>query len=290
MSRQPLLRAGVAAVASPMCQAVEWTNLVADGLFVKIPQPDMAPFVDPAASYEGAVAATNAGVAPDACGFVAEHGAMAFAYLPPPWRAARLDELRRADVLARVLAAKQAMRRGPALSRVWDVFALVRGHAALAQATATPLPGDFPALLAHIAAIETALAAAGRDSVPCHNDGQASNVMLGPEDQVLLVDFDCAGQSDPHYDLGVILNEACLFADEWRAGIEMQDGACAPAVLNRCRAYAAADDLMWGLRHLILSHTSPRRELEFLKYGEWRLLRCRMALREPDFADRLHRL
>jgi len=27
-----------------------------------------------------------------------------------------------------------------------------------------------------------------------------------------------------------------------------------------------------------------------LKYGEWRLLRCRMALREPDFADRLHRL
>jgi thiamine kinase-like enzyme len=114
--------------------------------------------------------------------------------------------------------------------------------------------------------------------------------MLGPQGRVMLVDFDCAGQGDPHYDLAVILNEACLFEDEWNQGIEIEHGRGDPAVLNRCRAYAIADDLLWGLWGLILSATSPRRDLEFLKYGEWRLLRCRMALRQPGFADRLRAL
>ena len=76
----------------------------------------------------------------------------------------------------------------------------------------------------------------------------------------------------------------------WQAGVEMAEGRRDARVLDRCRAYAVADDLMWGLQGLILSATSPRRDLEFLKYGEWRLLRCRMALREPGFAARLHRL
>ena len=88
----------------------------------------------------------------------------------------------------------------------------------------------------------------------------------------------------------MLLNEAHDLEPGWRAGIEMQEGRCEARVLNRCRAYAAADDLLWGLQGLVLAATSPRREPEFLKYGEWRLLRCRMALREPGFADRLHRL
>jgi hypothetical protein len=285
-------RPGVAALASPSCQAVDWANFVVadEGLFVKMPLPEMAPFVDPAAAHRGAVAGMQAGVAPDVRFFVPETGALATSYLPPPWRAARLDDLRRPEILARVIAAKQAFRRGPALPRDWDVFDRIRAHVALAHATKTALPADWPALLDHIGAIEAAFAAAGRDSAPCHNDGQASNVMLGPDGQIMLVDFDCAGQADPHYDLAVILNEACLFDDEWRQGIEMQDGRCDQTALNRCRAYAVADDVLWGLWGLILSATSPRRDVEFLKYGEWRLLRGRMALRAPGFADRLRGL
>jgi Phosphotransferase enzyme family len=289
-------RPGIPAVASPMCQAVDWANWIVtsddrpEALFLKILQPEMAAFIDIAAAHAGAVAAMEAGAGPEVTVFLPGQAALGSAFLPSPWRGARLDDLGRPDVLAAAIAAKKTMRRGTDLARVWDVFARVRDHRAMAVATGTALPSDIPALLEQVERIGEALAAAGQDSAPCHNDGQASNLMLGPDGRVLLVDFDCAGQADPHYDLAVLLNEACVFEDAWRAGIEMHDGRCEQRVLNRCRAYAVADDLLWGLWGLILSHTSPRRDLEFLKYGEWRLLRCRMALREQDFADRLHHL
>jgi hypothetical protein len=289
-------RPGVAPVASPMCQAVDWSNWVVstddapDALFLKILHPEMAAFIDVAAAHAGACAGMRAGVAPAVEWFLPRHGAIGFAHRAPPWRGARLDDLRRPEVLQAAIAAKAALRSGPAMPRGWDVFARVRGHAALARGAGVALPSDMEALLASVETIGAALDAAGRDSAPCHNDGQASNILLGPGGQVLLVDFDCAGQADPHYDLAVLLNEAHDLEPGWRAGIEMQEGRCEARVLNRCRAYAAADDLLWGLQGLVLAATSPRREPEFLKYGEWRLLRCRMALREPGFADRLHRL
>ncbi|WP_284948122.1 phosphotransferase family protein [Acidisoma cladoniae] len=287
---------GVAAVASPMYQAAEWSSWIVTAenepaaLFLKILQPEMADLIDPVAAYAGARAAERAGIGPVVAFGVLDHQALALAYLPPPWRGARLSDLGTPAVLQSVIDAKRTFRQGPALPRVWDVFSRVRMLAARAEATATALPSDMPALLDQAWAIETAFIAAGRDSVPCHNDGQSSNIMLAPDGRVLLVDFDCAGQGDPHYDLAVLLNEVQDFEDGWRRGIEMQEGRCTGSVLNRCRAYAMADDLLWGLWGLILSHTSPRKELEFLKFGEWRLLRARMALRAPDFAARLHRL
>ena len=287
---------GVAAVASPMCQAVDSMNAIVtkdgsgDALFLKLLQPDMAGWVDFAAAYAGSVAGMQAGVAPEVVFCLPEHSALGFTYYPEPWRGARLDDLRRSEVLAAVIAAKAALRRGPALPRQWDVFEQIHAYAARARAARVALPPDMPALLAQVDTIHDALTAAGRDSLPCHNDGQSSNILLGPGGRVLLVDFDCAGQADPHYDLAVILNEAHDFEDGWRAGVEMQEGRCDQRVLDRCHAYAVADDVLWGLWGHTLSATSPRHGVEFLKLGEWRLLRARMALRAPGFAERLHRL
>jgi hypothetical protein len=287
-------RPGVAAVASPMCQAVDWSNWVVtcpdepEALFLKILQPDTRRFVDAAAAHAGACAAAQTGVGPAVRFFLPAQEAIGLSYSPPPWRGARLDDLQRPDVMQRVIAAKQAMRSAPALTRGWDVFERVRWLAERAGATGTALPADIGVLLAMVATIGRAIAAAGQDSLPCHNDGQASNLLLAQDGAVLLVDYDCAGQADPYYDLAVLLNEAAMFETGWRAGIEMHDGHCAQPVLNRCRAYGVADDLLWGLWGLVMSATSRRGDLEFLKFGEWRLLRCRMALREPGFADRLH--
>jgi hypothetical protein len=289
-------RPGVAAVASPMCQAVDWSNWVVtcddeqEALFVKILDPEMRPFVDPMATHAGAQAAAASGVAPAVQFFLPEQEALAFTFMPAPWRGARLDDLQRPEVMQAAIAAKRAMRGGAALARHWNVFERIRDHAAIAGATRTPSPGDLSALLSQVQEIGRAIEAAGYDSLPCHNDGQASNILLADDGRVLLADFDCAGQADPYYDLAVLLNEANSFEEGWRLGIEMHDGRCDERLLNRCRAYAAADDLLWGLWGLVASATSPRRHLEFLKYGQWRLLRCRMALREPGFADRLHRL
>ena len=71
--------------------------------------------------------------------------------------------------------------------------------------------------------------------------------MLGPGGQVMLVDFDCAGMADPHYDVGTVLNEACEADADWDRGLEMAFGSTRPQARHRCRAYAVADDLFWGV-------------------------------------------
>ncbi len=288
------LASGVPAVASPMWQAVEWSNGVANlngqQAFVKCLEPDMAGAVDAVAAYEGAQAAAGQGVGPAVLFASDDRQTIGFRYLPPPWRSAWLGDLQNADVLASVITAKKSMRRAVALARVWDVFAEFRAGLARADETGTTLPRDMPALAKMAAQIEQAVAASGFDRAPGHNDGQASNIMLGPDGAVMLVDFDCAGMGDPYYDLAAFLGEACLFETDWRHGIELHDGSCSEATLLRCRAYSVVDDLLWGLRGLVLSHTSPRRGLEFLKYGEWRLLRARSALRDAQIPQRLHQI
>lgn len=288
------LASGAPAVASPMWQAVEWSNAIAtlhgQQAFVKSLEPDMAQAVDAIAAYEGACAAAGQGIGPEVLFAADDRQTIGFRYLAAPWRSAWLGDLQNADVLARVIPAKQSFRQAPPLARIWDVFAEFRSWLARADDTGTALPGDMPALAAIAGEIEQAIAAAGFDRTPGHNDGQASNIMLGPEGAVMLVDWDCAGMSDPYYDLAAILGEACLFEADWRRGIELHDGTCTEATLLRCRAYSLVDDLLWGLRGLVLSQTSPRRGLEFLKYGEWRLLRARSALRDAQIPQRLHQI
>ncbi len=279
------------AIVSPMCQAVDWScwRVPSAGLFLKVREPDAAPFVDLQASAEAAASAASLGLSPALRFVLPEHQALGFALLDAGWRAARLHELASPDTLASVLAAKRAFRAGPALARRWDIFAEV-AQMARAAADAGAVPSDLPTLRHGVSLAEAALAAAGRDSRPCHADGLSSNVMLGPGGAVMLVDFDCAGMADPHYDVGVVLNEACQFEAEMRPALSLAFGRDSLRDLNRCRLYAFADDVFWGLWGLTMAKTSTRRELEFLKYGEWRLLRARMAHQDSCFTERLHRL
>lgn len=138
--------------------------------------------------------------------------------------------------------------------------------------------------------IEAAILAAGFDVKPCHGDGLASNVLLGPDGAVTLVDFDEARDDDPWYEIGALLNEAFQFESEMEPALEMFEGSVRRASLNRCRAYAVVDDLVWGIWGLLMDRVSPRGEIEFLKYAQWRLLRCRMALRDPALESRLRDL
>nr|WP_284210228.1 phosphotransferase [Methylorubrum aminovorans] len=152
------------------------------------------------------------------------------------------------------------------------------------------LPPDAWFLFDWAEAIEAALAAAGTDTRPAHADPHASNLLFGPGGALQLVDFDMACDTDPHYQLGAFLNEACPFETPMKAGIEMAEGAFRPEVFNRARAYAAADDLHWALRALAMDRLSPRRGLEFRKFAAWRFLRCRMRVGGPGFEETLRAL
>ena len=281
----------VAAIVSPMHQAVDWAcwRVPEAGLFLKLREADAMAFVDLHATAEATAASAALGLSPAVRFVLPEHGAIGLDLLPPPWRAARLHELADPATFAAALAAKRAFHAGPKLRRIWDIFAQAE-MAAVAALRAGAAPDDLPVLLAGARQVQAALSASGGDLRPCHADGLSSNVMLGPGGAAMLVDFDCAGMADPHYDVGILLNEAYPFEADMHAGLDLAFGRDDPRDMNRCRLYAFIDDLFWGLWGLAMASTSLRRGLEFLKYGEWRLLRARMAHGDDAFAGRLHRL
>ena len=293
----PHYAVAVPGLASPSYHGVESTTFyvaqaqgVAPSLFLKVSEPCAAALLDPAAAFRAAQQIAALGLAPEPLHVAAEQGAILFRCLGPDWRPATLDTLQRPDNMATVIEAFRRIGAGEPFGRPWSVFEAIRDLRALLGPGADALPPDAWFLFDWAEAIEAALTAAGTDLRPAHADPHASNLMFGPGGALQLVDFDMACDTDPHYQLGAFLNEACPFETPMQAGIEMAEGAFRPDVFNRARAYAAADDLHWALRALVMDRLSPRRGLEFRKYAAWRFLRCRMRVGRPGFEETLRAL
>lgn len=283
--------------ASPSYQGVESTlyrvtqaDSEQPSLFLKVHQAECTDLFDPAFAFKAGRRLAELDLTPEPLHLAADQGAVLFRLLGPEWRPATLDLLGTEACLSAVVEALRRVTQGPPLGKGWTVFDGIADMRARLGAEAETLPDDAWWLFDGVAAIADALAAAGADSRPAHGDPHATNIMLGPDGAVRLVDLDMACDTDPHYQLAALLNEACQFDSEMRTGIEMWNGVWSEALYNRCVAYAAADDLYWGLRALLLDRLSPRTSLEFRKYAGWRLLRCRMRVNRPGFEETLRRL
>ena len=152
------------------------------------------------------------------------------------------------------------------------------------------LPQDYAWMRDAVRDIAAAIKAAGVDTVACHGDGIASNVMVGDANAVLLVDWDEACNADPFWDLGSLFAEAFPFDAPAREALEHYAGRYDEALLNRCRLYGIADDLAWATRSMIAATLTDRVDIEFFKYAQWRFLRCRMELGDRRFEERLRTL
>lgn len=285
-----------AGIASPSHRAVDSQSWVvgiddaAPAYFLKILHADQRDFIDVAAAFAAAQKAAALGCTPRPLHCLPEKDAAVFDYLPASWRTARMDDLRRADILEKTIAAKKALHGMAPLDATWTVFDRIRMLDDALRTAKIEAGADGWWMRSCVGDIEDAVLAAGHDAKPSHADGVASNVMIGPDGTVQLVDFDEARNADPFYEIGILLNEAFQFESEMRQGLEIFAGTFRQEQLNRCRIYAIADDFMWGLWGTLMNAVSPRGSVEFLKYAQWRLLRCRMALRHPGFEEKLRYL
>ena len=253
---------------------------------LKIVHPEHAGGFDVAASFDAQKQAAALGCTPAVRH--ADPGRRAIiADLLDGWTTAAMDDLRKPDVLARALAAKKTIHAGPAFAGSWTVFDRLRALDEARQAAGVDGPDDLWWMIDAVADVEKAISASGWDAKPAHADGLASNVMISSTGAVQLVDFDEARNVDPVYELGILLNEAFQFESEMLPALEIFEGTVRPSTLSRCRLYGIADDLAWGIWGLVMDATSSRGHFEFLKYANWRLLRCRMAVRHPGFEEKL---
>ena len=290
------LRPAVVPMASPMNQGVDAAAFRAidrargASVWVRVPHGEALLYASPETTVAAARAAGEAGVGPAILAADPTTGSLVMADLSASHRVATLNRLAEPAVRNAVLAAKKRLHEGPRLPRTQSVFASIDGLLDRAAAAEVSLPPDLAWLIDHARAAAAAITAAGIDTVPAHGDGNASNVLIDEAGGVVLVDYDMAANIDPFEDLGSFLVEAHAFDPAARESFEVFHGHFDERLFNRARLYGVADDLRWGLIGAILARASTRTDLEFLKYADWRFLRCRLAMRDPRFEERLRRV
>ncbi len=278
-----------AGVASPSFHAVESTSFsvtMAGNLpeaFLKLTVPQIASLVDLGVAFRVAGTLHDMGLAPKPLHLDTERGGILFAHLGADYRSARIDDLATPDRAAALVGIHRTIAQGAPFGRSWTVFSGIRQLKTELATLGRRMPADADWLFAVADMSEAAIEAAGYDLRPAHADPHSSNVMIGPDGRLVLVDFDMAADVDPYYQLGTQMNELYQFDSDMKPLLEVHDGAYSEAAFARCRLYAAVDDLYWALRSLIHEELTSLKSLEFLKYAEWRFLRCRMLMGRPGF-------
>ena len=277
---------GPGPLASPSYRAVESLSLIGTRddatVFVKLMHPEMRDGFDMEAAMQLARQAGEAGAGPRVLWSDAGLGAIAMEGLTPAlgWRTATQATLQSPEIVARVAAAMRALHGTAPLAHRFDPFALIDAQSA-ALDDLDALPDDAFWLRRLVAQIEPL--AEGAALAPCRNDGSASNLMIGPGDRAMLVDYDRAGMNDPLYDVGALMAEITDFPHDARAVLTAYLGRFDESAFARARLWATVDDMLHAFWSRRLARTSARRGVEWLKYGEWRLMRLRMALNDPGF-------
>ena len=273
-------------VISTMHRSVDCDGFAVDvdgkAFFLKITHPEARPWVDVAAAFEAASAASTLGIAPTPRHFFPKQHAIVFDRLDKPWRTAMMHDLQNLDVFADVVTAKERLHARPIRTGLVGVRRHSYG-ASRAWRHVTAVASDAWWMLDTVADIEARSAAWAQTASPCHADGLASNIMIGPDRAIQLVDFDKACNTDPLYDTRIACStrlpssrSRCGRRRKHRGQRVRGDPQPLPALRHRRRPVLGP----WAT---LMNADSQRRHIEFLKYANWRLLRCRMAIRDYGF-------
>lgn len=284
-------------LASPSWRGVDGTLLrlrkpTGETCLAKVMDEDTDTYSDISTTFKAAQQASATGLGPSVPAADVAARTLVMEDLSPStgWTTGTLDRLANRATRHAVIAAKKSFHRTAPLGHGVNVFDHVDALLAKCQAAAAPLPEDIAWLLTSVHEARDAIRASGIDKVPAHGDGNISNVMIGRDGSIRLVDWDLAGDMDPFEDLGGFLLEAHDSESDAVESFEAFHGSYDRALFNRAWLYGIADDLRWGLIGALLAGTSRRVTYEFLKFGDWRFLRARMGFRDPRFSEKLGRV
>jgi thiamine kinase-like enzyme len=258
--------------------------------FVKAMEPHARGYVDLTAAFEAARYAGEAGIGPRVYTADVVQGVLVMEDFTGLASTATLDWFDDLDHAERLVAIRREVHRLPGFSRKATVFDDIRAAHRLAVDAGGSVPQDFEWMMRMLAPAEQRIEAVGYDVVPCHGDGNVSNVLvLSADERLQLVDWDCAALMDPLQDLGVLLHEIRPLDVEARVVFEMYWGSWDGALFDRCRVYGVADCVRWGLIAVYAEAMRPG-TLEYSKFSDWQFVRARAGLRDPHFDDRVRNL
>lgn len=191
--------------------------------------------------------AAAAGLAPQILHFDPEDGTM----LVPLIEGTTMDDTKFKDIEA-VKRAANTLRRlhaGPPFHSSFNVFHRIEKLEKEANDAGDPAFVSWPdvrraivALKDHIGSIEVPLA-------PCHNDPVPENY-IDTGGRMILVDWQCSGQADPHWEVGALSAQARFDETQDAALIETYFGRADHPGVERMNLYKAAVSYTWLLFNL----------------------------------------
>lgn len=257
--------------------------------FVKVMEPHARDYVDVGASFAAATAAGEAGIGPKVFIYDADSGVLVMEDFTGVSSTATLDLFDDDSVVEKLVALRRSVHGLTGVTRrasVFDDIALVRS---LIDQVGGVLPADFNWMTRTLAPAQARIEAVGYDVVPCHGDGNVSNVLVLDDGNFRLVDWDVAALMDPLQDIGALLAELRPFDSDAREVFEMAWGSFDSALFDRARIYGIADSLRWALIGLYADAVRPGTH-EYSKFSDWQFLRARAGLRDPHFDDRIRNI
>lgn len=278
-------------LASPAWRGIEadiW-RAGADGrsIILKHFHGDISAYVEVGPALHACAQAGLLGIGPNVIASWPQDGLIAMEDLGTQWRAGGLHDGIDRDLRSAVIDRKKAFQAGAVLEKRTDIFAEIEMLAAFVRSRNIFAHRDVDAFLDYFNDARAKIAASGCDSAPCHRDGNTSNLMIGPEKAVKLLDFDMAAICDPFEDLGCHLVEFYECDADARLGFEEWHGSFDEGLFQRSMIYGLADDMRWGLIGAIMAATSARSSLEFSKYSAWRFVRLGAHVKRSDAYNRI---
>ena len=257
--------------------------------FVKVMEPHARDYADVEHAFAAARSAGAAGIGPKIFISDADSGVLVMEDFTGMCHTATLDLFDEDANVEKLVALRASVHGLGGVKRRASVFDDLTQARNLVEKVGGALPADFDWMLRTLAPAQARIEAAGYDVVPCHGDGNVSNVLVLDDGSMRLVDWDVAAMMDPLQDIGVLLAEIRPFDSDARAVFEMAWGSFDSALFDRARIYGIADSLRWALIGLYCDAVKPGTH-EYSKFSDWQFLRARAGLRDPHFDDRVRNI
>jgi thiamine kinase-like enzyme len=240
--------------------------------------------IDREAEFRNATIAADAGIAPRILGHSPEHGVTLVEWIDGrTFASADLDD---SANLGRVAAACAALHAGPRFVADFDMFTIQSRYRAIVGERGFRIPEHYDRYLGRVDEVRSALAVDQVDTVPCHNDLLAANIM-DTGDRLWLIDFEYSGNNDPFFELGNLWAEAELAPSRLEDLVTAYVGRPAPSKVARARLFAVLAQYGWTLWAAIQSAVSEV-DFDFWSWGMAKYERARQTFDGPEFTQLIY--
>lgn len=242
--------------------------------------PDSLAYSTPELVVDAAEQAGLRGIGPEVLAAHPISGETVTMEYSAPWHTATIDDFLDPTRLKQLAQALARVRSELTVDApVATVFDDIRVLLEFVPADDPTLPSDYQWLVASAQALERWIPFDPTHAVFCHNSGDASNFLLGPQG-ILLLDWDLARRVDPLQEIGIMMAELTYLPLVERDTFEVLNGG--PGSERDyliARAYGIAEHLRQALIGMWRGSSEPG-TIEYTKFADWHFLLLREEIQD----------